>query len=449
MDPAAVHVVFNGIFHEVRDGQGELHLVHIGLHVAHCLQRHLDVPELCLGPQPLQDLLQHGVHVHRGPVQNDTGTVHFDKIQKVVDDLRLTVDLLRDVVHEFLVELHRDIVHAHQGIRQNTDRGDRRLQLMGDVGDELISGLVRIPQPAYRGVQLVGKLLCDQIGVLGNALVQVAVGDLPDGSPEFDKGPHDQPRHHNTQGQKQKEKDTVHNDLGIPGVSQLGTECFCGGQEKQDPFHRPGAVFLFSQSAAVDRRGLDHVPLLRIVGEAVLTPEAPDHLRRHVIPPLRQLKAVADHAVILIDQENAAVVSGGSGIHLSVETCVPLCAPQITGPCQPGGKDQALILDLVLPPVQKGLAVDFGKNSPLKNDRNKSDQQNEDHYKDPQPYRRKLELYSFSEHPASSLAKSFVRSAFHFRYGPADFRCAENAGTAFMYPILYHDLQRGSFCFIL
>ena len=125
-----------------------------------------------------------------------------------------------------------------------------------------------------------------------------------------------------------------------------------------------------------------------------------------MIPPIRQLEAVADHAVILVHQKDPAVVSGCDGVHLGVQGRVPFRASEIARPRKPGGKDQAPVLDLILPAFQKRLTIDIGNDGAFQHDGDKPHKKKADDEKDLQPDRRKPEFYAVSEGHAGRLLSS-------------------------------------------
>ena len=91
------------------------------------MQGQLDLIHLRERAEALQNLLEHLVHIGLLPVQHRARAVHANQTQKIVNDLCLAVNLLRNIGHELLVEFQRRIARRNQRVREHAHGGNRRL----------------------------------------------------------------------------------------------------------------------------------------------------------------------------------------------------------------------------------------------------------------------------------------------------------------------------------
>ena len=183
-DPAVLAVVFDGVFHQVGQDLADPDGVHLGKDLPLVDQGQLDIPELGDGAEPLHDGLGQGVDIGPGDLKLDVGPVLLDQGQKVRDDLVLAVDLMVDILEEFPVDGGVHLLLGEEGGREDLHGGHGSLELVGDVGDEFLPGLVQGVHAAQHVVEGVGDM--HGLDILGRAdgLIGIALLDLPDISGE-------------------------------------------------------------------------------------------------------------------------------------------------------------------------------------------------------------------------------------------------------------------------
>ena len=153
-------VVFDTILNQVTDGKGEFDFVDFHRHRSEAL--HYQLYFLLLGNrlQALQNQLNQLIQIHRSNVEIRTGLIHTNQGQQVIDDLGLTVNFVGDITHEFLIEFNRNtIAHGVNGIRQYLHGSKWRLQLVGDVGYELLAGLIHLIHTVCIGIEFIRKFM--------------------------------------------------------------------------------------------------------------------------------------------------------------------------------------------------------------------------------------------------------------------------------------------------
>ena len=104
-----------------------------------------------------QHLLQHRQHVHRRRRVQHTA-VQPGQAQQVLGDAGKPLGLLADVGHELPGGLRVDAVGLQNGIRQQPDGRQRRFQLVGGVGHEPATGVLRGLEPVRQAVELLADL---------------------------------------------------------------------------------------------------------------------------------------------------------------------------------------------------------------------------------------------------------------------------------------------------
>ena len=149
MDPALLLVVLDSIFNQI--GYRKCQLCPVNLRDDWLVAFQADIDLLLLGnrAQPLQNQVDQVVDIRIFNVDDRRLPVHLDQFQQIRDNFILPVDLMTDVNHEILIHLVRDfpdLCLLDQRIRENLHGGHRRLQLMGDIGNELLSGFLLLFQ---------------------------------------------------------------------------------------------------------------------------------------------------------------------------------------------------------------------------------------------------------------------------------------------------------------
>ena len=93
-----------------------------------------------------------------GDVEVHAAAVDVDQRQKVADDAVEAVDLLVDVGEELLLHPGIVVLLIEQRFQEDLHRAQRRLQLVGGVGDELVARHIQFFQPLGHGVEGAGQL---------------------------------------------------------------------------------------------------------------------------------------------------------------------------------------------------------------------------------------------------------------------------------------------------
>ena len=181
-DAAALLGVFDGVFHQVVD-----HLVHLALVGVH-LAGILDVDD-----QLLAALSRHRVQavavfldqVLEGQLfagQLDGAGVHAHQGQQVADDGAQPVDFPVDVLEELRAQALVHIRLVDQGFQQHLHGGQRGFELVGGVGDELVSGDVQRLDLFAHGVEGLRQPADLSAALFGGAGGKIAPGHLLDGA---------------------------------------------------------------------------------------------------------------------------------------------------------------------------------------------------------------------------------------------------------------------------
>ena len=151
MHPAVVLVVLDAVFHQIGNGKGQLRTVNLGYDRLIALQGDLNPAPCGDRTKTLQNQCDQVVNVGLLDMDIRGSPVHLDQLEQIGDDLVLPVDLLADILHEFLVHLIRNFSELRlldQGIREDLHGSHGRFQFMGDVRDEFLTGFLLGLQPA-------------------------------------------------------------------------------------------------------------------------------------------------------------------------------------------------------------------------------------------------------------------------------------------------------------
>ena len=157
LGPSAGTAVLDGVVHQVVDDLVEL--VPGGVHQAPLpgLIGQCDVPLRGHQLHHPQHLLEHRQYIHHRGLLHQPA-VQPGQLEQVLGDAGQALGLLADVRHEFLGGGRIDVFRLEDGVRQQLDGRQRRLELVGGVGDEAPPGLLRLLQPVGEAVELLGDL---------------------------------------------------------------------------------------------------------------------------------------------------------------------------------------------------------------------------------------------------------------------------------------------------
>ena len=109
-----IPVIFDRVFHEVRNDHDHLDLIDLRVDLSHTDHSQLDVPLLRDGAKSSEDKLNHFIDVALLDIEPGVLPVHADKGEQFRNDLVFAVYLVLDVDHELPVHLDRNIFLLHQ-----------------------------------------------------------------------------------------------------------------------------------------------------------------------------------------------------------------------------------------------------------------------------------------------------------------------------------------------
>ena len=76
--------------------------------------------------------------------------------QQIGNDQILTIQLADDIAHKLLVQFFRNALLSHQRFGKHLHGGDRRLQLMRDIGHKFLAGFFQLVDPVQHHVKGIG-----------------------------------------------------------------------------------------------------------------------------------------------------------------------------------------------------------------------------------------------------------------------------------------------------
>ena len=195
-------------------------------------------------------------------------------------------------MHEFLVKFLRRVLHSHQGIRKDTDRRDRSLELMGDIGNKLLSRLVHGLQLLQGFIDGLGDLLCLPVRLLIDILIQVSLTYTPDRRDQASKGLHDKmDREDRKDQQDHEDHHLVQGCLIIQTVLQTvhALRRRCHDHHARSLSRCDGSRLLLKLR---NWDCQDEIVFQAVIPARILTLEAPDHLIGNQCLSLRERKRI-------------------------------------------------------------------------------------------------------------------------------------------------------------
>ena len=322
-------IIFNGIFHQIGKYLGDFHIIQLRRYRPDAFKNHFHIPEPGNGAQTLEYGLDQLVYVHRGNVHLGGGLVHLHKRKQIVDDLILPLDFIRNVLHEFLVKRKRGILLLHEGIREHLHGGQRRLQLVGYIGNKFLTGIVNYLHLGQQLVKGIDDMLCFDIIRHGYRFIGKTVlylryslgnpveGLHQDGGKPY-RNPENTDNHH----------DFYDHRLAVQNLHRCGY-AVRGYTGKHDAlhlacivlFHRIGGGRLALAGAGfLDGYGHFDIAVFLIVFCAALPLEAEDDLFRNHGLAFTDTICIFYNPEIVIDNDNASVIQIGHLLQLRIDS---------------------------------------------------------------------------------------------------------------------------------
>ena len=159
MNPAAGIVVLDGILHQICNRQRKLGLIDLTENRTEGLEDQLYSLLVRDRTNPVQNGFDQLIHIDRRDIHADSRLVHTNQREKVIDNLGLPVNFMTHILHEFLIELEGGSLHTVNGVRQDLHGSQRRLELMRDIGDELLPGSLHRLHAAQEIIEMACQLL--------------------------------------------------------------------------------------------------------------------------------------------------------------------------------------------------------------------------------------------------------------------------------------------------
>ena len=105
-------IIFDSVLNEVCDGKRKLDFVEIRRDLTHTFENQIHTGILGNRGKPFKHRFNQFVDIYTADIQCCGFFIHFYKRKQIVDNCILTVDFFHDIVHEILIDFHRNVFLA-------------------------------------------------------------------------------------------------------------------------------------------------------------------------------------------------------------------------------------------------------------------------------------------------------------------------------------------------
>ena len=304
MDPSVFFIIFNGIFYQIGDCQRQLYFIHLCRYRAKALKYYFNIPGCRNRPQPLQDPFHQCINILRRDIHSIRCLIHLHQRQKIINNLILTLDLLRKIAHKLFIKLRRHLFLRQERVRQHLHRGQRCFQLMRHIGDKLISGIIQDTHPSQHLI----KCLRQRPRLCISIFIEIMIVIPFCNRRNRPRDPLERSGHHKSQEKRQHQHHQYHGNPGHISFpiqhGQIILNRIRGDTDQQDAQHcLPGCV--------KDRRCHFDIGILFIIIAGPCPFQTMDHVCRNNRLPDIHIVCIFFHLEIPIDHQHASIVNIG------------------------------------------------------------------------------------------------------------------------------------------